>query len=460
MTLNIEFDFSFDSAGFYDDPRIRATLEASARVWEGLIRDEFADIPAGTTFTIENPTTGAATPVTLSAPIDDLRIYVGTRDMGYRPALAFPTGQDATGDVLQSRVTENFRGAGPTTDFEPWAGWLALNPNAFWHVDHTAEVTPGAHDLLTHVVHQLAHILGFGTSPTFLSIGAGAQFDGPNALVVNDGQPIPLGLSLGHVVEGFAGSRILMDPNIPRGERLEPTPIDLALLSDIGYEIDGFAKQGTPFAISTDGDEVIVGQDVGDVLNARAGNDTVFAGPGADLVFGGDGTDHIHGGYGNDTLHGGGAADTINGGFGVDALIGNSGNDVLAGAAFSDHLFGNDGDDFLNGGYGSDLVNGGAGADRFFHLGVRGHGTDWLQDYAAGEGDVLLFGLVMASDADFLVTYAHAADRNGERAGDDDVMEAFLTYRPTAQIIWALVDGVADSALVIRSGGTEFDLLG
>ncbi|MFN3938877.1 MAG: calcium-binding protein, partial [Gemmobacter sp.] len=171
--------------------------------------------------------------------------------------------------------------------------------------------------------------------------------------------------------------------------------------------------------------------------------------------YGGDGNDFIDGGYGNDELNGGNGNDTINGGFGADTVIGNDGNDVLSGGAGSDLMFGNAGNDFLNGGFGSDRMNGGTGADTFYHLGVADHGSDWVQDYSAAEGDLLAFGLAGATRAQFQVNFA-----NTPSAGSADVAEAFIIYRPTGQIIWALVDGAGQDQINITLGGEVFNLLG
>ncbi|ETX26724.1 hypothetical protein RISW2_20545 [Roseivivax isoporae LMG 25204] len=175
------------------------------------------------------------------------------------------------------------------------------------------------------------------------------------------------------------------------------------------------------------------------MIYAGAGNDSVEAGHGNDLVFGQDGND------------------TIAGGFGVDQLQGQNGNDVITGSAFSDLVFGGAGDDFVNGGFGFDRINGGTGADRFFHAGAEGHGSDWIQDYNAAEGDVLLFGDSSASVSDFVLRTNHTASPDGERAGDDEVQEAFVNYR--GQTFWALVDGDGQSSINLQIGGEVFDLL-
>ncbi|WP_456387202.1 calcium-binding protein [Profundibacter sp.] len=212
-----------------------------------------------------------------------------------------------------------------------------------------------------------------------------------------------------------------------------------------------------------DGDDALNGGDGQDTLIGGAGNDTLIGGTSTDdlrdTIYGGDGNDTIDGGYGNDELRGDAGNDTIAGGFGADRVIGGTGDDVLTGSALGDEIFGGDGSDFVNGGWGHDRVNGGADGDRFFHIGIFDHGSDWIQDYNAAEGDVLVFGNVAATADDFQVNLAHTSDAEGERSGDDNVEEAFVIYRPTGQIMWALVDGGGQAEINLSIGGEVFDLL-
>ena len=99
-------------------------------------------------------------------------------------------------------------------------------------------------------------------------------------------------------------------------------------------------------------------------------------------------------------------------------------------------------------------MNGGTGADVFFHLGIADHGSDWLQDYHATEGDVLVFGQAGAAASQFQINSAFT-----EGAGDDAVADAFVIYRPTGQILWALVDGMGEDSINIVLGGETFDLM-
>ncbi|ETX26660.1 BMP family ABC transporter substrate-binding protein [Roseivivax isoporae] len=215
-----------------------------------------------------------------------------------------------------------------------------------------------------------------------------------------------------------------------------------------------------------DGHDLLRGNGGADTLDGGNGNDTLIGGDGddvliggtsaadlRDVIYGGAGNDSIDGGHGNDELRGDAGNDTLEGGFGADTVIGGDGNDVLTGSAFSDLLFGGDGMDFVNGGFGSDRVNGGASADRFFHIGVEGHGSDWIQDFSHEEGDRLVYGGTAIRDQ-FQVNFASTP-----RAGDAGVEEAFVIHRPTGQILWALVDGAGEDSLMLQiGGGASFDL--
>lgn len=235
------------------------------------------------------------------------------------------------------------------------------------------------------------------------------------------------------------------------------------------------------------GDDLLIGRDGDDLLRGDAGNDTLIGGLGRDALNGGDGddvllggddflftsslydtpldlsdtlvggagNDSISGGGGNDLAYGGTGNDTLSGGIGADTLIGQDGADTITGQALGDVLFGGAGDDFINGGFGYDRLNGGAGKDQFFHLGIFDHGSDWIQDYRAAAGDVLQWGGAATATADdFQINIADTAN-----AGVDGVSEFFVIYRPTGQIMWALVDGGAQSAINLVLGGEMFDLL-
>ena len=220
---------------------------------------------------------------------------------------------------------------------------------------------------------------------------------------------------------------------------------------------------GNDRVLGESGDDTLQGGDGTDRLNGGDGDDFIFGGEtDADLrdeIYAGSGDDFVNAGHGNDIVYGQNGNDTIEGDFGADELFGQDGDDVITGSALSDLIFGGNGNDFLNGGFGSDRINGGSGSDQFYHEGDFGHGSDWVQDYDAMEGDVLVFGGAFVTTDQFQVNFAHTVSSEGVPSGDPPVMEAFVIFKPTEQIVWALVDGEGQSSINLKLGDETFDLL-
>lgn len=213
---------------------------------------------------------------------------------------------------------------------------------------------------------------------------------------------------------------------------------------DAGFDVL-FGGSGDDTINGGDGNDRIVGGIGENMLSGGNGNDNVFGGAEADMLVGGDGNDNLRGGKGNDMFIGG---------LGADTLVGGEGEDVLSGGAQSDLIFGGDAFDFVNGGFGSDRINGGNGGDTFFHAGVAGHGSDWIQDFDSSEGDKLFFGLAGDAD-DFQVNFG-----NKGAAGTASVDEAFIIYQETGQVLFALVDGADQNSIMMSTAsGETFDLL-
>jgi RTX calcium-binding nonapeptide repeat (4 copies) len=230
--FDIRFDYRYDTNGFFNDPKRRAVLEAAANSWEDIIKDEFPDIPVGTsTPFVNNPQTDVADTFITDTPIDDLLIFVGSRDLtGNTLAEAGPSGF----------FTDESRYTG--SNFEPWMGSIGFDATSNWFFDrtlNTADDIPGdAFDFYSVALHELAHVLGFGTAQAFDNLVSGSNFIGDLAKSVNGGTSIPLDApDLGHIEVGYRidGVEPLMLAASDAGVRNFATPADLAVLANIGY---------------------------------------------------------------------------------------------------------------------------------------------------------------------------------------------------------------------------------
>ena len=155
-----------------------------------------------------------------------------------------------------------------------------------------------------------------------------------------------------------------------------------------------------------DGDDILVGKKVADLIHGYGGNDQISGGDGNDRLYGDDGNDTLNGDAGNDSLYGGNGNDTLNGGSGEDAL---------------------------NGGAGADVLTGGAGNDHFDYTAFSdsaGSSVDRITDYSLAQGDDLVFGALDANaSVDGLQAWNYVANL-GDYTGDNG--QATLTYDATS----------------------------
>ncbi len=94
--------------------------------------------------------------------------------------------------------------------------------------------------------------------------------------------------------------------------------------------------------LPTDGNDVILGTEEDDRINAGAGDDIVCGLGGDDSIFGGTGNDSIVGGKGRDILTGSLGDDFLRGGRGRDLLVAGPGADTLLGGGGKDWCTGRD----------------------------------------------------------------------------------------------------------------------
>jgi Dockerin type I domain len=258
--ITVRFDFSYDTSGFFNVPERRQILQAAADIVFSKFSDQLSAITptAGRSWSLSfpNPTTGA----TESLPggnlaANELVIYVGARDLpGNQVAeggpgnsrWSAPRGDAAWEQIVIGRGQPNAVGTS-ATDFATWGGILTVDPTASWHFGPTTEgLDTTKYDFLTAVSHELVHVLGYGVSPSWFRLVAGGSFVGPNATAANGGNPVLLSGDQAHWREGTLnlGQEALMDPSLNgQGIRKLPTPLDLAGLVDIGWNLIGQSVQ-------------------------------------------------------------------------------------------------------------------------------------------------------------------------------------------------------------------------
>ncbi|MDQ8189942.1 PEP-CTERM sorting domain-containing protein [Roseibacillus persicicus] len=125
--------------------------------------------------------------------------------------------------------------------------------NAYWHFDHTTPVGTGKIDLYSLALHELIHILGYGTGDNWNDFVSGQNWSGPEATALlgtgegvldDDGFHILNGLQSTGYLDGQTRQTV-MNGSPQVGQRDQLTLLDLAFLSDMGYQISPIPEPST-----------------------------------------------------------------------------------------------------------------------------------------------------------------------------------------------------------------------
>ena len=249
--LKIRFDYSLDSSGFFANQSRRDILQLAADILITKFADNLTAIsPGGVnqwTASFQHPSTGQMTTVqNLNIAANEILIYVGARVLtGNTLGLASIGGYSANGtqsflDTVRARG-QNGALASTPTDFGPWGGAIAFQSNTNWHFGTTTlGLDSNESDFLSAAIHELCHVLGFGTAPSWATLLSGTEFVGNNSRVRYDlGGNVPTDSIRVHWSEGTndGGQETLMDPTLSKGVRKSLTRLDLAGLQDIGWTL-------------------------------------------------------------------------------------------------------------------------------------------------------------------------------------------------------------------------------
>jgi|GEM_PF-1847700 len=268
---SFDITFNYEYASSFFTPEVKANLEFAANLWERVIQDDFASVPAGTALSIRDPRTSnfdSKLSITSGNDIDDIVIYVGTTSLDalHFTGLGGPSAWYFGGSSLETRWNS-------TTAFQPWVGSVSFDDTpqfsdgtpSVWFIDPTPEVaddvaTAGNNqcDFITVACHEIGHVLGIsdgiGAWDQYISQVSGNNvFTGSHAIVNNNGQSVPLidrthpnggALVATGSTTAFANNQepVMAYGISSVGHRLVPTSLELGMLQDLGYSID-YSKQ-------------------------------------------------------------------------------------------------------------------------------------------------------------------------------------------------------------------------
>jgi hypothetical protein len=261
LAIDIQFDFTYDSSNFFNGNLQRQNvLNAAAQVFESRLTDTLTAITpsAGNTWTasFSNPSTGTQQLVVDRAiGTNVVVVYAGARDLSDGTlGLGGPGGFSVSGtqafvDAVAYRGQTGAAG-NPPTDFGPWGGSISFDSLTSWYFDQdvtTMETITGMSDFYSVAVHELAHLLGFGTAPSWNTWVVGSNFIGPASMSLHSGLPVPLDAGLAHWADGttsnvtwpvvIGSQEAAMDPSLLEGTRKYFTSLDYGGLDDVGWTV-------------------------------------------------------------------------------------------------------------------------------------------------------------------------------------------------------------------------------
>ena len=254
-SISVRLDYTYDTAGFFNDPARRTSLEHATSQIASRLQDSLAPITASGLNTWQaqfyNPATRST--VTLDNPVirqDEVVVYIGATPLGGSElGLANSGGYSATGskgwlDVVKGRGQAGALGA-TKTDFATWGGMVTFDTLAPWNAVGSAP-TGGQYDFESVALHEMMHIFGFGLGEAaFTRNVVNGVFRGPAVVAANGGNGVPTQSDPGQPPDHFAqgtnyrGQESPMQPSLSPGVTRHLTPLDYAALDDIGWDVSG-----------------------------------------------------------------------------------------------------------------------------------------------------------------------------------------------------------------------------
>lgn len=267
--ITFDLDYSLDANNFFDSSTAnglaaRAAFEVAADTFSDRFLDQLTAItPGGVnqfTAVYTDPSNGAEVTSSFGVPANTQKVFAGGFNLpGSTLGTAGPGGfgVEGTQAFVDGVVARGQPGAlsTPETDFGPWGGSAFFDNATNWNFNVAAGPSTGQSDFLSVALHELAHLVGFGTAPSFDTNRSGLVFTGPKA-TAQHGNTVTLA-NTGHLsalnstVNGTTTQQVALSPSITTGTRKLMTLLDWAVLDDIGWDLarpgDANASGGVDF---------------------------------------------------------------------------------------------------------------------------------------------------------------------------------------------------------------------
>jgi hypothetical protein len=285
--VNIRVDYSQDGSGFFtpvpsNNPltpaqvQARAAVNAAAAFYSGILEDSLAPVVVppryfgsfnGTAdffleFANPNEPQNLSSYVQLASYTiaqDEYVLFVGGAGFsGTQIASAGLGGINAQWSLVAADVPvaqgifDDFQTSvntrGQSSGFAHWGGTMSFDDDGStnWNLNLAQGPSSGQSDLYSVALHEIGHMLGFGSTTLKDSnlVNASNRFIGA-AAVAEHGGPVPMQSGGGHwaegtmstVYNGSASQEALFDPSFNGSVRKKLTLLDAAGLTDLGWSV-------------------------------------------------------------------------------------------------------------------------------------------------------------------------------------------------------------------------------